>query len=277
MTKNSNYSILVNTTDSFEDCWIPFFTLFKKYWADYTDKIYLNTETKVFSFPGLNIISVQNNKLTPTENITWSQCLIKALESIEDNIVLYMQEDYFIKSNVKNKIIEEFVSMMNEKNIDCIHLTDQNTSGPFLPSTHTDLWLINKKAPYRVSCQAALWKRSVLLQYIRAYENPWQFEKYGTKRSQILDHKFYAVNRDKYILNKNEIIPYVFTGIIRGRWFEEVIELFEKNLITINFEKRGFVSNAIPKSLSFRVKRKIKAIPTELRSQLEIFRLQFYR
>lgn len=273
--KSTSYTILVNTTDSFEDCWIPFFTLFKKSWPDYKGKIYLNTETKSFTFPVLSIVPVRNNKHTPAKKRTWSECLIGALENIEDEIILYMQEDYFIKSNVKNEIIEDFVRLMKENNIDCIHLTDQNSPGPFSPSNYEDLWLIDKIASYRVSCQAALWKRSVLLQYIRAYENPWQFEKYGTKRSQILDHKFYTVSRDKYILNENEIIPYVFTGIIRGRWFEEVVELFEDNQINIDYTNRGFVKDATSKSLFSRIKRKIKTIPAEIRSQLELVWLQF--
>jgi ABC-type antimicrobial peptide transport system permease subunit len=266
----NKYSILINTTDSFEDCWTPFFTLFKKYWTDYTGKIYLNTETKAFTFPDLDIISVQNNKLTPNKNITWSQCLINALEMIEEDIILYMQEDYFIKSKVKNEIVENFMLLMSQNDIDCLHLTDQSSSEPFFPSNYEDLWLIDKNASFRISCQAALWRKSVLLQYIRAYENPWQFEKYGTKRAQIFNHKFYTVNRDKYILNKNEIIPYIFTGIVRGCWFEEVIGLFEENNIVIDFTKRGFAKDAIPKSLFFKIKRKIKKIPAEVRSQFEL-------
>ncbi|SHG28775.1 hypothetical protein SAMN05443549_103134 [Flavobacterium fluvii] len=273
--KKNNYSILVNTTDSFEDCWIPFFTLFKKHWPDYDGKIYLNTETKVFTFPGLDIVSVQNNIQTPEKKITWSECLIAALNSIDDEIILYMQEDYFIKLHVQNDIVNEFVDVMLAEDIDCIHLTDQNSLGPFLPSNFDDLWLIDKKATYRLSCQAALWKKSVLLKYIRTYENPWQYEKFGTKRAQLLNHKFYSVNRDKYKLNENEIIPYVFTGIIRGRWYEEVIELFEINNITIDFRIRGFVKDAVPKPLVNRIKSRWKELPAAIRSQFEIYRLKF--
>ena len=57
---HSNFSILVNTTDSFSDCWNPFFKLFKKYWPNYGGKIYLNTEIKDFKYEGLNIICIKN-------------------------------------------------------------------------------------------------------------------------------------------------------------------------------------------------------------------------
>ena len=103
-----NFSILINTTDNFKDCWFPFFTLFKKYWPDYSGNIYLNTETKVYAHEGLNIISIQNNIYTPDNSITWSECLIKALQVIDDEIILYMQEDYILKSFVKSDLIEKF-------------------------------------------------------------------------------------------------------------------------------------------------------------------------
>jgi hypothetical protein len=106
------FSILINSTDSFDDCWFPFFTLFKKYWPEYTGIIYLNTETKSYSHEGLNIISIQNNKNTPNKRITWSECLIKCLNVIDDDIILYMQEDYFLKDFVKNDIVENFVKLM---------------------------------------------------------------------------------------------------------------------------------------------------------------------
>ena len=73
---NREFSILINTTDSFSDCWEPFFKLFCKYWPDYDGKIYLNTETKTFNYKNLNIISVQNG----LKNGTWSQCFEYAVK-----------------------------------------------------------------------------------------------------------------------------------------------------------------------------------------------------
>lgn len=49
------YSIIVNTCDSYSDCWEPFFKLFSVFWKDCKGKIFLNTEYKDYSFPGLDI------------------------------------------------------------------------------------------------------------------------------------------------------------------------------------------------------------------------------
>ena len=54
---SSNLTILINTSDGFEDCWNPFFTLFKKYWPNNQSPVFLNTEFKNYVHPGLNIKS----------------------------------------------------------------------------------------------------------------------------------------------------------------------------------------------------------------------------
>ena len=69
-----------------------------------------------------------NNKNTPNKRITWSECLLRALNLIDDDIILYMQEDYFLKDFAKNDLVEKFVQLMHDNSkIDCIHLNNPNT------------------------------------------------------------------------------------------------------------------------------------------------------
>ena len=273
----NTYSILINTTDSFEDCWVPFFTLFKKYWPDYTGKIYLNTETKVFTFSGLNIVSIQNNKSTPDIKITWSQCLLRALNSIDDEVILYMQEDYFLKDDVKNDIVEKYVNMMKENSaIHCIHLTDQTVIPEKKSERFEGLYTVILKQRYRISCQTALWRKDILKSYIRTYENAWQFEEFGSKRAAISNDNFYVVDNTWVKLNQFEIIPYIFTGIIQGRWYEETVPLFAKHNIQVDYTKRGFVKDAKQKPLSKKIKDNCKRIPVLLQHNLEILKNKLY-
>jgi len=269
------FSILINTTDSFEDCWFPFFTLFKKYWPGYTGKIYLNTETKSYIHEGLNIICIQNNKHTPNERITWSECLLKALDFIEEDIILYMQEDYFLKDFVNNNIINNFVELMHcNQKIDCIHLTDGAASGDTI-SEFEYLYTIPKIHRDRICCQAALWKKDTLKLYPRKYETAWNFEWWGSKRAAILNHNFYVVDRNWVKLNSFEIIPYIFTAVIGGRWLKEVVPLCELHNIKIDYSKRGFFERKNI-NLIIRMRAKWKRIPTEIRSYCGLIKLKIY-
>lgn len=276
----NNYALLINTCDNFEDCWIPFFKLFTIYWPDYKGRIYLNTEYKDFSYPGLDIVCTkvcEANKVPRNKRATWSQCLKWALEQIDTDLVLYMQEDYFLKDKVKNDIVEKFVSLMHENiSIDCIHLTDQAVISSN-ESEYENLDVVAIKQRYRVSCQAALWRKSELLRIIREHENAWEFEEFGSKRSAVYGNNYLVVSKNYVKLNQYEIIPYIFTGIIQGRWFEEVIPLFEKHLIKIDYSKRGFVAHATKKPIIKRIEYRLNKIPKILFNELELIKLSLLK
>lgn len=274
------YSILINTCDKFEDCWNPFFKLFSKFWPDCSGKIYLNTEYKDYSYPGLDIIAVkgcERHNVSHNVRAKWSQCLLWALELIDTDIVLYMQEDYFLKDVVKNEILEDYVNIMIDNDIiKCIHLTDQAVKSA-QPSKYPNLDIVVCNQRYRVSCQAAFWEKTELQLVIREYENAWEFEEFGSRRSSAYNHTYLTVNRKFVKLNIYEIIPYIFTGIIQGKWYEEVIPLFRNNKITVDFSTRGFSSNRCRKSLRNRAEYKICKIPKIFRNYIDIYRIKNHK
>lgn len=273
----NNYSIIVNTCDTYDDCWYPFFKLFTKYWPDCTAHIYLNTEHKEYHHDGLNIISTKAcaGKLT-AQRLTWSECLINALEMIESEVVLYLQEDYFLKADVKNEIINGYVALMSQDTtIDCIHLTDQAVEIDTIQTKYDGLFTVSEVQPFRVSCQAALWRKEVLLSILQKHESAWQFEKYASKRSRYMNHKFYAVDPSKVILDEFEIIPYVFTGIFQGRWMEHVQPLFENHNIEIDYTKRGFFLEAPPLSLKTKLIKFWHRLPAIIRSKSHLLIMRF--
>lgn len=269
-----NYALLINTCDNFEDCWDPFFKLFKEFWPEFNGTLYLNTEYKDYNYPGLDIIAIKGcakHNYPKDKRATWSQCLKWALECIDEEIVLYMQEDYFLKAEVKNDIVTNYVTLIkNNQQIDCIHLTDQSVKANGT-SKYSKLDEVLLKQRYRISCQAALWRKETFNYYIRERESAWEFEEFGSKRAAKEAHNFYVIDRNWVKLNEFEIIPYIFTGIIGGRWKSEVVQLFEKRNITIDFNKRGFHENRPPKPINKKVKYHLTKIPIFLRHYYETF------
>jgi hypothetical protein len=238
---NSGFTILVNSTDSFEECWLPFFKLFTKFWPNCIHKIVLNTETKDFNFSGLNILcsKVYGDRLD--HRLTWSECLIKCLDRIEDEIILYLQEDYFINGPIDVKQIEDFVTLMYKEDISHISLVLFSNHGPWRPTKHSLLWETHQEAEYRISLQAGLWRKERLKYYLRKHENAWQFEVWGTKRSHQIKDSILCVNRDIFNEQNRQIIPYEPTGVIKGKWNKKAVyDLFLNNEIEVNFYQRGF-------------------------------------
>jgi hypothetical protein len=271
---NRGFAIFVNTTDSFEDCWTPFFSLFKNYWPGYKGRILLNTESKTFSFPGLDIVSVRNAGTTiGAERSPWSECLIRALDSLDEEIVLYLQEDYFLRDRVDEKVVDGFVGLMREHpEIRCIHLTDQGVLSTGEPPPLPGLCRAVPSQHYLVSCQAALWRRQTLRSLLRRRENAWEFEEFGSRRAALEDYAFFAVDPAQVRLGRYEIIPYIFTGIIRGRWNEKVVPLFEAHGIQVDYSRRGFVAAIRKAPLTARLLRRVRRFPVRFLSRLELIR-----
>ena len=237
-TLDENYSILVNSSDGFEDCWGPFFTMFRKFWPKCTAPVYLNTETKVWQFPNFNIqcTTVQGNQ---QRRLTWSECLISALDQIKTPFVLYLQEDYFIHQPVRTEVISTAVQqMLAHPEIKHIALSRHGSMAPYEPSHFEGLLKIRQKAKYRISTQAALWRVETLKSYLRPEENGWMFEIYGTFRAQRRQECFLCANFD--ISKGGPAIEYLHTGIIKGKWLAEMPAVFAANNIEIDYSKRGF-------------------------------------
>ena len=245
----NDLTIFVNTSDNFEDCWIPFFTLFKRYWPECPYPIVLNTETKDFSFPGLDI-TCSKVALNETRRLTWSECLARSLDAINTPYILYLQEDYFLENIVREDFFEPFLDEMRADRADVIRLLECGGSGPWHPTNNPLLWEIDQKATYRITLQAGLWRKTTLRNHIRLHESPWQLEVFGSARARRKKEKVFCVNRDNFSNPQSEILPYTATGVVKGQWDRDIVEsLFAKHDIKIDYGIRGFYDHNAKKTV----------------------------
>jgi hypothetical protein len=238
------FTLLVNSTDSYSDCWDPFFTLMKAYWSDYQGPVYLNTETREYTFPSIDIrpTHAQAGAAIPGERPTWSECLTHSLLQIPTDIVLYCQEDYFLKANVDTAALVSLTQLMEARKLTYLSIVDFGNRGPFTPASFDErLCQVSQKDAYRISLQACLISKSRFMRYIRRHENPWQFEYYGNMRARRIKDEFYTINRTMYPLATNPIFPYDPTGVVSKKWKQDVVEeLFARHNIDVDYAKRGW-------------------------------------
>lgn len=256
---NNLCTVLVNSCDSYEDTWMPFFTLLKKYWPDCKFPIALNTETKQYQFSGLNIKSINLNKKLRKKNISWGKRLKETLKSIDTKYIIFMLDDFFLFDYVDSKKIDEVIAWMeNDSKIgvfsffrveDDIHKDLKSTKYP-------NFYLRNKKGSYRYNCQIAVWNRKFLISCLRNFESAWEWELNGNVRSYRSKKDFYTLmNPDTYIFKYDcEII-----GIVRSKWrLPETKTLFDKEGINIDYSIRNDKITNQPKNNFFiKLKRKI--------------------
>ena len=127
--------------------------------------------------------------------------------------------------------------MLDHPEVKHIGLTHFGSQPPFNQyKDHQNLEIISNKSRYRISTQAGLWRKETLQSYVLPWENGWMFEIFGSIRSSRRKELFLTIKRE----NISPLIKYQHTGIIKGQWSPFVQELTQKELLEIDFTKRGF-------------------------------------
>lgn len=231
-------AILVNSSDGFRDCWDPFFQLLKTHWPDCRFPVYLNVEEASYEHPSLDVRCLNHPRLPTGANVPWSNRLIDSLRAIPQRNVMYLQEDYFLDAPVRSDVVEDCLRVVGQEGVGCVHLTDFGARGGDVTAERTYLVDVPRISHYRVSTQAAIWDKDVLLSYVRPDETVWETEILGTVRSWSRQAAIRTVDPQR--LRGGPVMSYVGTGIIRGKWHPDMVRLFEQHGIDVDFQRRGF-------------------------------------
>lgn len=220
-------SILVSSFDGYRDAWDPFFILLRRYWPDCPFAVYLISNNVEYRRDGVTNLALG-------DDMGWANNMIAALSRIPTPYVIYMQEDYFLTAPVDTGRVMDLISYMDARGAGYLRLYPAPGPDRDCPG-HPELGEISERAPYRVSMQAAVWRKDVLEGLLVKDEDGWDMEFYGSERSRALDAPFLSVKRDNSTIKVvDPPIPYLCTAIIRGVWIREALKLCEEEGIELN-------------------------------------------
>lgn len=238
MNVDSDCTVLVSSYDGGEDLWSGFFTLYKKYWH-VNFPIVLNTESKNFSFDGLDIKTF--NSFKSNSNVSWAMRLKKTLELINTNYIIFLLEDYWLEREVDNTIINNSLEWIKkDNNIACFCFQPIEDDNNVDSIKYPFYQLRPKKGPYIFNCQASLWDRKKLMKLLRFHESAWDWELYGSLRSSKFSYDFYTLKPDMQP-------PFQYHrglgGVVHGgKWIKNIAEpICKKHDIKVNFDERGYI------------------------------------
>lgn len=217
---NNRYSVVVSSCDNYSDLWMPFFSLIKKYWPAFDYPVYICTESKTFSYEGFDIHCPLN---VPQTN-TWSQNLIDLLNHIDSEYIIFMLDDFWLKSPVNVNLLSHCMEIFeNDKNMGFLCLIQQKASSLMdSKQDFRDVVQVPKSQFFRITTQAGIWRKSYLRQILRKHETAWQFEWFGSKRSKRLALQPYVVSE-----KVGSVFDYDSGGVLfRGAYVEEYIGNF---------------------------------------------------
>lgn len=236
------YCVMMLTCDNYSDIWPAYFGQLKKYWPEYKGPIFVNTETKA-----VEGIICENELIYSKQKFKWdtpwAYRLYQCLKQIDTEYVLFLMDDFILTDYVDAEEVERCISYMErDKSIACFNYLP--TPGEAVERGYDRYELKAIKAPFRINLQAALWRKSFLMKFIRKHEGPWQFETWGSRRARRYRDKIYHLTSDA-----KKVFIYPDGGVIADeRWFGEIaIEVLKKEGYDIDFSKREIYHKGEPR------------------------------
>lgn len=196
--KMDNIAVLVVSCDNYSDLWLPFFSLFKRFWPDCPFSVYLLTNDKDFSYPGVSTIRIG-------KDVSWSDNIKEGLRQLQEEYVLMFIEDLFLLKSVDTNEITRVCGEFVRLNGNYLRLN---------PTVKADkkyneyFGKVSKGTIYRTSTVLSLWNKDVLSDLLQTGENAWEFEIFGTVRSDTYEG-FYATWKNCFT---------IVNGVIKGKW-----------------------------------------------------------
>jgi len=251
-----NITIIVSSCDAYSDCWDPFFKLLVLYWPNISAQVVLVTDEKDYQCSYMDVKVFRAAVGQGGRRQTWGWNLMRCLESLNTDVILYLQEDFFLTAPVDEDMIKEFagyISKMSWTHQSTMHigLCARSSHGPFHLTEYPLLWEVDRNARYRFSLQPGLWKREALLKYLKPSDTAWNFEETSHLRARRTPDRILTINRHVFNLDSKQIYPFdPHGGIVRGKWVRNsVVDLFQKHEIKVDFCRRGFFDEVPVKEL----------------------------
>lgn len=176
--------VVVYTSDSYVWCLRPFQYLFNTYWSELQPVLVGGFRPPPFALAGNFTFRSIAPRNYPAKR--WSDGLIQLLNTIDDEVFIFMLEDYWLCRGVYHQAVaslEEYMKM--HRGVLRIDLTsDRLYSGrAFDVDTWGSLDIIETPAdtPYQWSTQACVVRREQFLQCLEPGMAPWQFELRGNE------------------------------------------------------------------------------------------------
>lgn len=236
-------AIITYTHSNCKDIWHAYF--------DRLDRYIPNTKSYVFS----NVFCEEYEKhkfICYDDNLPYSKEYANCLRQIEEEYVIYMQEDFILYSQVNLHVLMDYLKrLQSDSDISYIRLL---RCGDVTKINHSEnLYYISPNGRSNnsinsFSMQPTIWRKSDL---IKLYEL--------TNRNRFGEHFDYTKSMNQLNMNglyhyaneprrgghfDSNVFPYIATAVVRGKWNvgeypSELKDLFKE--YKISFSKRGTI------------------------------------
>ena len=217
--------IIVLSCDKNVDLFFPFHHCMERYYPNHPEVIYFTESTPN---PYYKTISVMH------QLSEWTSAVVTFLNQIDDDRVLLMIDDIFIRHPVDAERIEQTAQFLTRNNIACFNF-EKSWDDTDEPSIIVGWNKRKHGSRYEVSLMCGLWDKSKLIHVLsQQVSDPWDVE-----------YNQPSCGFDYYINAGDTIIDWGYQtfkhcGVVKGKWSREVIPFFTHENISVDYSLRGF-------------------------------------
>lgn len=246
-------AVLVVSCDSYADLWNPFYTLFWRFWPSCPYKIYHVSNYHEIREQGVVPLAIG-------EDHSWSDNVIKALAQVEEEYVLMMIDDLFLIAPPRHEELNQVFDWVGREKPNYLRLN------PVPPPDFTCNPIVGGVSPgslYRNGTVFSVWRKEVLLDLLRPGESAWDFELYGTIRSDRWD-RFYSTHKS--------LFPFV-NGVIKGKWRRSALRTLRSVGVNPKLDARKVMTIKDTVLLNFQLvrSRALRCLPSGCRRSVKKF------
>lgn len=212
MIKN-NIALIVHACDRYELLFKGFEYFFLKHWDfDIPVNYYFATEEKP--------VDIKNFKNIRSGKGEWSNRLSRLLDQIDEEYVIYFQEDMWLNKTVDKDFFIELFKFTFENKWQLVKLNSSDVfktkrSNMFIKGFNVSL-LDNKESGFLMSHQVSLWNKAFLKGQLPPNEHPWRNERKGTKRLRKQNPEIFHI--DYFAENGNAPINENTADMVRSEY-----------------------------------------------------------
>lgn len=221
--------ILVISCDKYADTFELFHYCMEKYWPDHPE-VYYATESVINPY-----------YKTLCHKGEWTNRISEAVKEIDDNHILIMCDDVFIRQQVnveRLKYIDESLDTLDNAAQVCLIASNKPRNDlKLVPVTGYDNIDYREKDDYQNGVNCSLWKKYCLLDCLSGPDcDVWHFE---YSKDHRRPYKYYVLSNDSWAIHWGRENEKRMVGLVKGKWMPECIDFFTKEGVKFDWEKRG--------------------------------------
>jgi len=225
-------AIITYTTSKYKDVWPMHFGQLDLYAFKLKSYAFSDHESK-------NIWSHSNHHLVTYDEMKpyWKQYM-ECLESVEENFVIYSQEDFILFSKIDYESISRYREFLSSSDYDYVRLIRCGYQTPLDRHVVDDIYEVHMETNDAFSMQATLWKKSSIKKlYEHVKSEKWLESDAWNNGARDLGIKGTLIYNGEPKIGSahydSKVYPYVCTAINRGKWnvdqYPEIMkQMFQK-------------------------------------------------